>query len=158
MSLKSLLLLFPKKISQWCIFLRLIHSPHISIITTSRCPKGLAHNAYQIFFLMPIHNLMLELWSYFLPMYKIISRSSASSIFRWWFLYWHSCSVLAGFLPLCLGISHIFFFCSPFSKSWIGRSLFEPNLSEIFSRLILILNVCLISGSNSYTFWYLHDT
>ena len=104
---------------------------------------------------MMIHDLILELWPHFLPMCKIKSRSSVFSIFKRWFSYLYSCSVLAGFLPLCFGIPCISFFRSRFSKSWIGRSPFKPNFSATSRWLIPLSSILLISGSSSCIFWYL---
>ena len=141
-----MLLLFPKQSSQRRVLLGPIHSFHIIIITAPGYPKECAHDGYRICALMTINYLILDLRPHFLPMSVIKSRSSTFSIFRRLFSYLYSCRVLAGFRPLCLGVTCIAFLHSRFSKSWIGLSPFSPSLSATSPWLIPLSSIRLISG------------
>ena len=129
--LVAMLLLFPKQSSQRRVLLGPIHSFHIIIITAPGYPKECAHDGYRICALMTINYLILDLRPHFLPMSVIKSRSSTFSIFRRLFSYLYSCRVLAGFRPLCWGVTCIAFFRSRFSKSWIGLSPFNPAFPQL---------------------------
>ena len=104
-----MLLLFPKQSGQRRVLLGPIHSLHIVIITAPGYPKECAHDGYRICALMTINYLILDLRPHFLPMSVIKSRNSTFSIFRRLFSYLYSCKVLAGFRPLCLGMTCIAF-------------------------------------------------
>ena len=107
---------------------------------------------YRICALMTINYLILDLRPHFLPMSVIKSRSSTFSIFRRLFSYLYSCRVMAGFRPLCLGVTCIAFLHSRFSKSWIGLSPFSPSLSATSPWLIPLSSIRLISGRSFCTF------
>lgn len=114
------LLLPPKDLCQFCVWLRPADSLAIIIITASGYSKKPAHDQHRIFLPVPIYDRILYRCLHLPPVNRRKSRNNSFSIFSRLFSYLYSASVFAGLRPRCFDMPCISFLRSRFSSACTG--------------------------------------